>query len=199
MEYRLTKQVDATHGDGVLACMKSMVAVAGVLLVILSLVSGCCCVDLGYVLGPSYSLNDEDLLPFEAMYEIDRASRCLDPIDQSADVRIERDPSGSRGYDVMLHLYGANVSRTVAFAWENGRYKWIGEQEIHPSGLNYSTVDGEAEERIVVNYHEREFFGSGPPGQRIMYFGRDPNIPLSLTCGQARAHISKWESEGASP
>ncbi len=99
----------------------------------------------------------------------------------------------------MLHLYGANVSRTVAFSLENGEYIWIGEQEIHPSGRIYMTVDGEAEEHIVVNYHERKVFGSGPLGQRIMYFGPDPNIPLSLTCRQAREHISKWESEGASP
>jgi len=179
--------------------MRSTVLVASMLLVILTLVSGCCCVDLGSAFGPSYSPSDEELLPFGAMYEIDRASRCLDPIDPNADVRIERDPSGSRGYNIMLHIYGANVSRTVAFSLENGEYLWVGEQEVHPSGRTYVTVDGNADEEIVVSYHEREFWGSGPVGLHITYSGRDPNIPLTLTCSQAREYISQWESEGASP
>lgn len=191
--------MDENHGDGVLVGMKWTAIVACVLLLMLSSVSSCCRVNLGSALGPSYNLGDEELVPFRAMYEIDRASRCLDPIDSSADVRIERDPTGSRGYNIMLHIYGANVSRTVAFSFENGEYRWVGEQEIHPSGRTYMTVDGNAEERIVVNYHERAFWGSGPVGLNITYSGRDPNIPLTLTCRQAREYISQWESEGASP
>lgn len=195
----MSRQLAEIDGDGVIVGMKCTVVVPSVLLVMLSLVSSCCCVDLGSAFGPSYNLSDEELLPFRAMYEIDRVSRCLDPIDPSADVRIERDSTGSRGYNIMLHIYGANVSRTVAFSLENGEYMWVGEQEIHPSGRTYMTVDGNAEEEIAINYNERVFWGSGPVGLNITYLGRDPNIPLTLTCRQAREYITQWESEGASP
>ena len=166
-------------------------------LILVSLFMAFGCSDPSDGRGP-YSLDDEKLLPFAAMYEIDRESFCLTEIDRNSRVEIERDYGGSHGYNVMLHIYSDGVSRTVAFVWENGRYVWIGEQELHYSGRRFITVDGEVREHIAVSYYKREIDG-GTIGLSISYSGGYENLPSSLTCEQASPYIREWDARKEAP
>ena len=135
-------------------------------------------------------MDDGRLLPFAAMYEIDRDSLCLTEIDPDSEVYI--DALGGRGYDVVLQLHNGNVSRTIAFILEGGRYVWIGEQEVHRSGRKFVTPDGTLPELIAITYHEREYgFSHEPPGLIISYQG-ESEITSGLTCEQALTYIREW-------
>lgn len=157
------------------------------------------CHDPSGSIGP-YSLDDEELLPFAAMYEIDRESLCLTEMDRDSKVEIERDYRRSYGYDVMLHIHNDSVHRTVAFVWEDNRYVWIGEQELHYSGRTLMTPDGEIPEYISVTYHEREYgAGSEITGLIIHYNGVDESIPAILTCEQAAPYLKEWDARREAP
>lgn len=142
--------------------------------------------------GP-YSLDDEALSPFVAMYQVDREQFCLTEIDPDSKVEIIRADSASRGYDVALRMYGDGVSRSIAFVWENGQYVWIGEKETHYSGRKYKSFDGTAREEIIITYHKRRTYG-GPVGQIILYSGDDESIPPFPTCDQALSYIREWDA-----
>lgn len=151
------------------------------------------CSDPSDSTGP-YSLDDEELLPFAAMYEVDREQFCLTEIDKDSRIEIERDYHRSRGYDVGLRMYDDGVSRAVAFVLEDDQYVWIGEQETHYSGRTVMTIDGEVPEHITVTYHEKEYGAPSVMGQIISYSGGYENIPQWPTCEQASAIIREWDA-----
>ena len=157
------------------------------------------CSDPEGIAGGPYSLDDKKLLPFAAMYKVDREQFCLTEIDQDSRVEIERDSRRSHGYDVMLHLSSNGVTRTIAFVLEDDQYVWIGEQEAHYSGRKYMTPDGELREYIAITYHERKYGAGGMVGQRITYSGDDESIPRELTCEQASPYIRAWVTKEKVP
>jgi len=160
-----------------------------ILLLVLLCATLSCYDPSGY--GGQFSLDDERLEPFSAMYEIDREQYCLTEIDPDSIVSIERQTYGDHGYDVMLHIEGDRRYRTVAFVWEGDEYVWIGEQESHRSGRTYTTPDGELNERIVVSYYERERPGM-PAGLSITYEGPYEDVSARPTCKDALRVIRKW-------
>lgn len=144
----------------------------------------------------SYSLDDDRLIPFAAMYAVDRELYCLTEIAEDSRVEIEIDSFRSRGYDVMLHIHSDNTYRTVAFVRENNEYVWIGEQEIHYSGYAFVTPDGEIQEHISVTYHDRDYGTiTGTTEPVIVYTGENEDIPSVLTCEQAAFYIEEWSTQ----
>jgi hypothetical protein len=130
------------------------------------------------------------------MYDIDREKFCLTDIGEDAEVEIERDNFATRGYHVMLHIYSGNVSRTVAFEKRGGEFIWLGEQEIHRSGRKFTTIDGEAYEKITVTYHKKRY--NDLEGLRIRYLGdfndvRFANGSVDLTCEDITPYIREWD------
>lgn len=138
-------------------------------------------------------LNDPELIPFADMYNVDRERFCLTPIDEDAAISIEYD-SGTTGYDVMLHVEGKKVTRSVAFLSKDKEYVWIGEQEVHYSGREFQTVDGDVNEMIVISYKERPY-QDNPKGLSISYWGDYQYVNFSNsspTCEQVKPYISQW-------
>lgn len=142
-----------------------------------------------------------ELAPFSDMYHVDRAKYGLAPIRETSDIRLERHSgkdAEQRGYDAMLHMSGRNISRTVDFELVNGKYRWIGEQEIHYSGRTFKTPDGgEVNESIAITYSTRERSGT-PKGLWISYDGDNQVLrsrPLDLTLDDVRPIISRWDSQ----
>lgn len=140
-----------------------------------------------------------ELAPFSDMYHVDRAKYGLAPIRETSDIRLERHigrDATDRGYDAMLHMSGRNISRTVDFALVDGRYKWIGEQEIHYSGRTFKTMDGESCESISITYSTRKRSGT-QKGLWIFYWGEDKALRsrLDLTLDDVRPIISRWDSQ----
>ena len=125
-----------------------------------SLISGFCISLLGLTtcfstsaIGTNrYKLSDPELAPFMTMYDVNREELCLTEIDENAEVEIERDDYTTNGYHIMLHMHSGNVIRTVAFEKVGEKYIWLGEQEIHRSGRNFMTVDGETDEKLDEPY-----------------------------------------------
>jgi hypothetical protein len=148
--------------------------------------------------GRRFSLDDETLLPFAAMYEIDRDQYCLTEIDPDSMVHIERRDYGDYSYDVILHIESDRTYRTVVFVQEQGEYVWIGEQESHYSGRTYMTPDGELDEHIVVTYDERAIT-SQPTGLSIFYAGVYEEIPANPTCQEALQVIRDWHAWETTP
>jgi hypothetical protein len=142
--------------------------------------------------GP-YNLDDEALLPFAAMYQVDREQFCLTEIVEDSKIEIRRADSANRGYDIALHVHNDRMYRSVFFVRENDQYVWIGEQEIHRTGRYYSSIDGILPEEIVITYYEREVYG-GIPGLIIAYHGDDASIPRMPTCDQALSYIREWSA-----
>lgn len=165
-----------------------------ILLLVLLCATLSCYDPSGY--GGQFSLDDERLEPFSAMYEVDREHYCLTEIAPGSTVHIEKQIYEDYGYDVMLHIESNRIYRTVAFVWEHGEYVWIGEQESHYSGRTYVTPDGELNEQIVVSYYERERPGM-PAGQLITYEGPYENIPARPTCDEALQIIKKWHNSSS--
>jgi hypothetical protein len=124
-----------------------------------------------------YSLSDEKLLPYAAMYQVDREQYCLTEIDAASDVAVFRASSESAGYDVQLALHTNQTIRVITFVYEDGRYIWIRESETHYSGQTYMDWDGgPVQEELRITYTEREFgqsgtHYSGPVGLNISYHG----------------------------
>lgn len=145
-------------------------------------------------------ISQKDLKPFADMYRVDRESYGLYPIDKTADIRLERQTrAGAKmcGYDAMLH-FGGPVSRDISFVLENGRYRWIGEQEIHYSGRTYETADGQSRESLCIDYSSRQTHGM-PTGLRIDYDGDDKRLMLhEWTIGEAHRVIDGWNSRTGS-
>jgi hypothetical protein len=168
------------------------------LLTLVSLVFVCVAASGCGILGHLglYSLDDEELEPFAAMYEVDRERFCLTEIDRDSRVEVEWDLQRSYGYDVMLHMYGDRVSRMVSFIQEDGQYVWIGEQEVHYSGRTFMTPDGEVREHIAVVCDDSAHGSSGMLEVRIFYIGGYEDIPRQPTCEQASAIIKKWNTDG---
>jgi hypothetical protein len=145
-----------------------------------------------------FSLDDETLRPFAAMYEVDRNQYCLTEIDPDSIVHIERRNYGDYGSGVILHIEGDRTYRTVTFVQEQGEYVWIGEQELHYSGRTYMTPDGELNERIVVTYYERTI-DSQPAGLSIFYAGAHETISANPTCEEALRVIRHWHEKEPTP
>ena len=148
------------------------------------------------VQGP-YDLDDEELKPFIAMFEVDRQQYCLAEINKDSAVEF-RKTDGEGGYDAELLIRNGGKSRSVFFARENDRYVWIGELEIHESGRWFDTVDGRQPEEIVIAYYSRSIQG-GIKGLNILYFGDNERIQSPLTCGEALSIIRGWETETTEP
>ena len=147
-------------------------------------------------IGPSvrqgpYRLGDEALRPFAAMYAVDRNGLCLTEIARDAEVYVDTEGPGER-YDVILRIIADGVSRSVFFVWEDQRYVWIGETEIHYSGRKYTFIDTTVPEQIVISYYERPIYG-GAVGLRISYWG-DEDWPSDMTCDEAHSYIRKWRA-----
>ena len=116
----------------------------------------------------------------------------MDDIDRKIISELQKDGSEL----VLLEMAGEKVDRVVTFAWEDGQYVWIGEQEKHKSGRTFVTPDGELSERIAITYHDREYgIDSKRVGLTILYIGEDPNIPTRLTCEQASSLLQAWQSQ----
>lgn len=160
-----------------------------ILLLVLLCATLSCYDPSGY--GGRFSLDDERLEPFSAMYEVDREQYCLTEIDPDSIVHVERQIYGDYSYDVMLHIEGDRSYRTVAFVWEDGEYVWISEQESHSSGRTYMTPDGELDEHIVVSYSEGAR-PSLPEGLSITYEGPYEDISTRPTCEEALRVIREW-------
>lgn len=141
--------------------------------------------------GP-YSVGDEALQPYAAMYEIDRSAHCLSEIARDAEVYVSTADSPSSGYDMMLQVSTDSVSRSVFFVWEDQQYVWIGEQEIHYSGREYTSLDGTLPEQIIISSFERPIRG-GLVGLRISYYG-DEDRSWDMTCKEARSYITRWHA-----
>ena len=103
-----------------------------------------------------YRLDDPELSPYAAMLQVDREQVCLTEIDPDSEVEVVDASYEGEEVDVVLHVRSDWVSRSVAFAWEDGEYVWIGEAETHYSGRTYVNFEGtEEREMIFVSYHER--------------------------------------------
>jgi hypothetical protein len=161
-------------------------------LILLSTTLGCH--DPSGLRGRRFSLDDEALRPFAAMYEIDRTQYCLTEIDPDSIVHIETWDY----YDVVLHIEGYRTYRTVSFVQEQGEYVWIGEQESHRSGRTYMTPDGELSEQIVISYFEREV-DLVPVGLTITYAGAHEDISANPTCEEALQVIRDWHARETTP
>ena len=144
--------------------------------------------------GDPLDLNDEALLKYSAMYQVDREEFCLTDIDRELKAEIREADTSSRGYDVALQMHGNGISRAVFFIRDNDDYAWIGEQEIHRSGKKYRSLDGELPEQIVITYRKKRT-EAGPKGLMILYFGDDEKIPSAPTCSQAISVIEAWAAE----
>jgi hypothetical protein len=130
------------------------------------------------------------------MFEVDRDAFCLTAIDPDSEVNIdiERQQDGSEF--AILEIIGDKASRSVTFAWEDGQYVWIGEQEKHKSGRTFMTPDDELSERISVTYHARAYGIDGKRiGLTILYIGEDRNIPTELTCEEASSILQSWQNQ----
>ncbi len=139
-----------------------------------------------------YSLNDPELLPYAAMYEVDREEYCLSEIDPDSRVSILISDD-NEGPDAVLDMRSDDWTyRSIAFVWEGGRYVWIGEGETHYSGRTYETPDGILPEEITIEYNDREVGYWGPAGLFIWYHGPDESL-LDLTCERAWSVIQAWE------
>ena len=147
-------------------------------------------------IGPSvrqgpYRLGDEALRPFSAMYAVDRNALCLTEIARDAEVYVDTEGPGER-YDVILRIIADGVSRSVFFVWEDQRYVWIGETEIHRSGRKYTFIDTTVPEQIIISYYARPTYG-GAVGLTISYYG-DEDRPSDMTCDEAHSYIRKWRA-----
>lgn len=144
-----------------------------------------------------YRLDEPELQPFSAMYEVDREQYCLTEIDPNAVVEIQRDEFSSWGSQVWLSIYSSNTSRTVAFEKKGNQYIWLGEQEIHYSGHQYRSIDGTANEKISVTYNTREICNGCPAGLRVRYTGDKHSVDfekiLDLTCEDVKPYIEEWD------
>ena len=151
--------------------------------------------------GYRYHLDDPELAPFSAMYEVEREQFCLSPIDKNAVVEIERDDYATRGYHVTLHMYSSNVVRAIAFAKQGKNYIWLGEQEIHRSGRKYMIMDYEEDyEHITITYNTKGYSGGGYEGLDIHYDGDYENVELSgdsfeLSCEEVKPYIEEWDNK----
>ena len=146
----------------------------------------------------TYDLDDDVLKLVEAMRRVDRQRFCLTQVEGDLKAQVIRSDSPTRGYDLLLHLYGQQVSRYVTFVWEEGHYIWIGEQETHFSGRTYDSVDGELPEEITIAYYDRRIEGA-IPGLIITYSGDNKQIAPWPTCEQALDYIQAWNSDSLAP
>jgi hypothetical protein len=144
-------------------------------------------------------LSDPKLRPFADMYTVDREKLGFTPVGTAGMVKIERrygKDAQTVGYDVMLHMYGV-TSRTIAFRREeDGKYRWIGEQETFYGPVVLDTPKSRVGETITVSY-------SGVPlrwmrlGHSVSYFG--PNHELrckrALTLEDVRPLTKQWSTQ----
>ncbi len=179
------------------SCIKVILLVLLLIFVCLCSVGALCSILAKQSIKGPYSLDDEALLPFAMMYQVDRKQFCLTEIPQHARVKI-KETSKYEGYDVILYIRDDKVSRSVFFAWENEQYVWIGERENHYSGREFMTPDGKMQERIKISYFERKVDDT-IKGAYISYIGRDGSIPSLPTCDQALTYIREWDAARTKP
>jgi hypothetical protein len=146
-------------------------------------------------------LENEALLPFSAMYEIDREQFCLTEIDSDSQVNILWNHwIGNQTSVVVLEIYNHRVSRSVFFLEEGEQYVWVGEHQWHYSGETLDTPDGEIRAHIIVSYINERIASDAqgvPAGLRIDHFGV-PGLPLmNPTCEQVWPLIREWETTEA--
>lgn len=139
----------------------------------------------------------KDLAPFSDMYRADIQKYGFTPIGKTAHIKLVRSYGwGAReeGCDATLFIDERNVSRTVDFALENGKYRWTGEQEIHRSGRTFSTDEGDMPEQISITYSERERRDTRK-GLHIAYDGKDRSLCLkpSLTLKDVSPFVREWD------
>lgn len=104
---------------------------------------------------------------------VDRAAIGFTPIPTNANVRLEMGPRS--GYDAMLHVYAA-THRTIAFRKTPDGYAWIAEQEIHYGPKMFTTVDGDSQEHIVVEFQFERVNGIPTNQIHISYAGEDTRL-----------------------
>jgi hypothetical protein len=133
-------------------------------------------------------LEDTRVKPYlDAASRSNRVTLGFSPLPATGDVRVEV-PRFKTHYDVMLHIDGARISRTVDFLLVNGQPVWSGEQETHRSGRTFESVDGEIPEQLVLSYSTVQ--GSGTPlGGYVSYWGPDEKLTE-----RSRAPLSPQEA-----
>lgn len=148
-----------------------------------------------------YRLDDKELRPYAAMYQVDREQYCLSELDPLSEVAIHNASYEYGSYeeedpDVVIHLRRNNMTKSIAFAREDGGYVWIGEAETHYSGRTFYGVDGQEEEKIFIGYNLRQFGTWGSAGLTIHYFSEEnEGFPDSLTCDEALLMIESWKRQ----
>ena len=149
-------------------------------------------------------INDPELKPFNAMYQVDRDQYGMTPLPEHAGVSVEKrdsDEAAGYGYDVMLHISG-NAVHHVAFRLGADGYKWVGEQEECWGPREYDSVDGRFNEALTISYfhHAQHHL----EGLSISYRGREDalrelDIMQEFTVAKARQILRDWGCEPDSP
>jgi hypothetical protein len=145
------------------------------------------------ILSQGMTLDDERIaLMLKAIDEVDRASLGFTPIPKSSEVTLEQ---SHQTYDVMLHIYSNESSRTIAFLKTLEGYRWIHEQEIFTGPHKYSTVDGTVDEHIVITYETERVSGVPLNQINIDYYGDDPRLSYrsNLTLDDVIPVIAEWK------
>lgn len=146
------------------------------------------------ILPKKLAWDDEELAPMlEAIAEVDRSSLGFTPIPEDAEIDLE---GPSTTYDAMLHIYGDQNRRTIAFRKTDSGYRWIHEQEIHIGPKCYTTPEGTFHEEIIVTYDVERVSGVPLNQIDIDYRGEDPRLANrpELTLADVTPIIAEWQS-----
>lgn len=146
------------------------------------------------ILSPEMTLDDKRIAPMlKAINEVDRASLGFTPIPKDSEIILEE---GHQIYDVMLHIYSSESSRTIAFLKTPDGYKWIHEQESHKGPKKYTTPDGTFNEQIVITYETVRVSGVPLNQIDIDYYGEDPRLSnrSNLTLDEVTPIFQEWEN-----
>lgn len=101
------------------------------------------------------------------------------------------DPRGA-GYDALLNYGTETATVEMAFTREDGRLRWLGEDDTYIGLRDHDTADGVEREHIVVSY-----WPSGAQyrktGLDIRYEGDDESLwAAPLTMSEMRAKLREW-------
>ena len=130
---------------------------------------------------------------FKARSEVNPELMGFSPIPAEASILLERGSSSK--YDAMLHIYVSGSERTISFRKTPNGYKWIAEQEVVYGPGTYQTVDGVAQENIVIEYQIEPLDGIPINQQVINYAGSDSFLSQQkvLTLATVRPILEKWK------
>jgi len=135
---------------------------------------------------------------WKAVESVDRTSLGFTSISNDSDIRLEISSGllSHKEYDIMLHIYYKNTSRTIAFRKNGNRYFWIGEQERFYGPMKFTTPDGTFNENIMINYDIQNI--SGWPVNQLVIRYSGPNKILEqqseLKLEDALSIIKKWDA-----